>query len=77
MAQYERITHMSSTVITTNRMAHAKGAAEERQRTIYAITAHIASIQDRLKNTQSDLVRQAFVLAIIELNELQKTLEKS
>jgi hypothetical protein len=75
MAQSGGITLMSSTVITTNRMAHAKGAAEERQRTIYAITAHIASIQDRLKNTQSDLVRQAFVLAIIELNELQRTLE--
>jgi hypothetical protein len=58
-------------------MAHAKGVDEERQRTIYAFNAHIASIQDRLKNTQSDLVRQAFVLAIIELNELQRTLEQS
>jgi hypothetical protein len=77
MAQYERITHMSSTVITTNRMAHANGVAEERQRTIYAFNAHIASIQDRLKQTQSDLVRQAFVLAIIELNELRRTLEQS
>ena len=66
-----------SNVITTNRMAHAKGVAEERRRTIYAFNAHIAFIEDRLKNTQSDLVRQAFVLAIIELNELRRTLEQS
>ncbi len=67
---------MSSTVITTNRMAHLSGVEFEHKRTIYAFNAHIADIQDRLKNTQSDLVRQAYTLVIIELNQLQKTLEK-
>lgn len=66
---------MNSTVITTNRMAHLAGVEFEHKRTIYAINAHVADIQDRLKNTQSDLVRQAYTLVIIELNQLQKTLE--
>lgn len=66
-----------SNVITTNAMAHHAGVEFEHKRTLYAINAQIADIQDRLKNTQSDLVRQAFCLVIIELKELQRTLEKS
>jgi len=66
-----------SNVITTNAMARLQGERAERQRTIHAFEAHKAAIQDRLKHTQSDLVRQAFVLAIIEITELQRTLEKA
>jgi hypothetical protein len=68
---------MSSTVITTNAIASLSGMQFEHKRTIYAFNAHIADIQERMKNTQSDLVRQAYTLVIIELTELQKTLEKS
>jgi len=58
-------------------MARLQGERNERQRTIYAFEAHKAAIQDRIKHTQSDMVRQAFALAIIEINELQRTLEKA
>jgi len=68
---------MSSPAITTNAMARLQGERAERQRTIYAFEAHKAALHDRLKHTQSDLVRQAFVLAIIEITELQRTLENA
>ena len=68
---------MSNTVITTNATARLQGVRAERQRTHHAFEAHKAAIHDRLKHTQSDLVRQAFALAIIELTELQRTLEQS
>jgi hypothetical protein len=61
--------------ITTNKIAHERGMQDERKRTFYAFEAHKAMLQDRIKATQSLAVKQAFALAIIELSELQKTLE--
>ena len=62
--------------IVTNDIARKQGTAKERERTRYAIEAHKAMLQDRIKGTGSLLVKQAFAIAILELTELQKTLEK-
>ena len=64
------------TGIVTNEMARKQGQQTELQRTRYAIEAHKAMLQDRINQTSSDLVKQAFAIAIIELTELQRTLEK-
>lgn len=63
------------TGIVTNDMARKQGQKIEQQRTRYAIEAHKAMLQDRINATSSDLVKQAFAIAIIELTELQYTLE--
>lgn len=65
------------TGIVTNDTARKQGQHTEQQRTRYAIEAHKAMLQDRINETSSDLVKQAFAIAIIELNELQRTLEKA
>ena len=64
------------TGIVTNEMARKQGQQTEQQRTRYAIEAHKAMLQDRINATSSDLVKQAFAIAIIELTELQYTLDK-
>ena len=63
--------------ITTNLIAREHGIEQERKRTHYAIEAHKAMLTDRMKHTESDLVKQAFAVAIIELNELQRTLKET
>jgi len=63
--------------ITTNAIARERGTQTERQRTNYAITAQIAEIQDRINNSKNDTIRQAWTVAIIELTELQRTINGS
>jgi hypothetical protein len=63
--------------ITTNATARKQATHDEAMRTHYAIEAHKAMLQDRIKHTASDLVKQAFAVAIIELNELQQTLKET
>ena len=63
--------------ITTNLIAREHGIEQERKRTHYAIEAHKAMLVDRINATHSDLIKQAFAVAIIELNELQRTLKET
>jgi hypothetical protein len=63
--------------ITTNATARKQATHDEAMRTHYAIEAHKAMLHDRMKHTASDLVKQAFAVAIIELNELQRTLKET
>lgn len=63
--------------ITTNEMARKQATTDERLRTHYAIEAHKAMLTDRINNTHSDLIKQAFTIAIIELDELQRTLKET
>lgn len=63
-------------MITTNTIARSQGSMLEQQRTSYAITAHIADLQDRIRNSHNDEVKRAWTVAIIELQQLQRTLEK-
>lgn len=63
-------------MITTNAIARTNGALAERQRTAYAITAQIARLHDLIKVAQTDMAKNAWVVAIIELQELQRTLER-
>ena len=63
--------------ITTNATARKQATHDEAMRTHYAIEAHKAMLTDRMKHTASDLVKQAFAVAIIELNELQRTLKET
>lgn len=63
-------------MITTNAHARTQGATLENYRTKYAITAQIADLQDRIKNSNNDFIKQCWTVAIIELQELQRTLEK-
>lgn len=60
--------------ITTNAIARERGQQTERNRTNYAITAHIAELQDRITNSKNDFIKQAWTVAIIELHELQRTI---
>ena len=63
--------------ITTNATARQQATHDERMRTHYAFEAHKAMLHDRIKHTNSTAVKQAFALAIIEITELQRTLEKA
>lgn len=63
-------------MITTNAIAKEQATYLERQRTIYAITAQIAELKDRVKQAHNDFIKQAWTVAIIELQELQRTLER-
>lgn len=63
-------------MITTNAIAREQATYLERQRTAYAITAHIADLEDRVKQARNDFIKQAWTVAIIELRELQRTLER-
>ena len=62
--------------ITTNAMARETATQQERQRTRFAFEAHKAMLQDRIRETKVLAVKQAYALAIIEIGELQKTLEE-
>jgi hypothetical protein len=66
-----------TTPITTNRIARERGIQDEKQRTHYAIEAHKAMIVDRINQTHSDLIKQAFTITLIELEELQRTLKET
>jgi hypothetical protein len=66
-----------TTPITTNRIARERGIQDEKQRTYYAIEAHKAMIVDRINQTHSDLIKQAFTITLIELEELQRTLKET
>ena len=63
--------------ITTNLIAREHGLEQERKRTHYAIEAHKAMIVDRINQTHSDLIKQAFTITLIELEELQRTLKET
>jgi len=63
--------------ITTNLIAREHGIEQERKRTHYAIEAHKAMIVDRINQTHSELIKQAFTITIIELEELQRTLKET
>jgi hypothetical protein len=63
--------------ITTNLIAREHGIEQERKRTHYAIEAHKAMIVDRINNSHSDLIKQAFTITLIELEELQRTLKET
>jgi hypothetical protein len=63
--------------ITTNLIAREHGIEQERKRTHYAIEAHKAMLVDRINNSHSDLIKQAFTITIIELEELQRTLKET
>jgi hypothetical protein len=63
--------------ITTNLIAREHGIEQERKRTHYAIEAHKAMLVDRINQTHSDLIKQAFTITIIELEELQRTLKET
>jgi hypothetical protein len=63
--------------ITTNLIAREHGIEQERKRTHYAIEAHKAMLVDRINSTHSDLIKQAFTITIIELEELQRTLKET
>jgi hypothetical protein len=63
--------------ITTNLIAREHGIEQERKRTHYAIEAHKATIIDRINATHSDLIKQAFTITLIELEELQRTLKET
>lgn len=63
--------------ITTNEMARKQATNDERRRTHYAIEAHKAMIVDRINQTHSDLIKQAFTITLIELEELQRTLKET
>jgi hypothetical protein len=63
--------------ITTNEMARKQATNDERLRTHYAIEAHKAMIVDRINQTHSDLIKQAFTITLIELEELQRTLKET
>lgn len=63
--------------ITTNLIAREHGIEQERKRTHYAIEAHKAMIVDRINQTHSDLIKQAFTITLIELEELQRTLKET
>ena len=62
--------------ITTNLIAREHGIEQERKRTHYAIEAHKAMLVDRINQTHSELIKQAFTITIIELEELQRTLKE-
>jgi hypothetical protein len=66
-----------TTPITTNRIARERGIQDEKQRTHYDIEAHKAMIVDRINQTHSDLIKQAFTITLIELEELQRTLKET
>jgi hypothetical protein len=63
--------------ITTNLIAREHGIEQERKRTHYAIEAHKAMIVDRINQSHSDLIKQAFTITLIELEELQRTLKET
>jgi hypothetical protein len=63
--------------ITTNLIAREHGIEQERKRTHYAIEAHKAMLVDRINNSHSDLIKQAFTITLIELDELQRTLKET
>jgi hypothetical protein len=63
--------------ITTNLIAREHGIEQERKRTHYAIEAHKAMLVDRINQTHSELIKQAFTITIIELEELQRTLKET
>lgn len=63
--------------ITTNLIAREHGIEQERKRTHYAIEAHKAMIIDRINNTHSELIKQAFTITLIELEELQRTIKET
>ena len=63
--------------ITTNLIAREHGIEQERKRTHYAIEAHKAMLVDRINNSHSDLIKQAFTITLIELEELQRTLKET
>jgi hypothetical protein len=62
-------------MITTNAIARTEGAYAEQMRTTYAITAQIAELQERIQYSNNDFIKQAWTVAIIELQQLQRTLE--
>jgi len=62
-------------MITTNAIARTEGAYSEQMRTTYAITAQIAELQDRITNSNNTFIKQAWTVCIIELQQLQRTLE--
>lgn len=61
--------------ITTNAIAKERGQQLERQRTIYAINAQMAELQERITHSNNDFIKQAWTVAIIELQELKRTIE--
>jgi hypothetical protein len=63
--------------ITTNATARKQATHDEAMRTHYAIEAHKATLVDRINNSHSDLIKQAFTITLIELEELQRTLKET
>ena len=65
---------MNSPIITTNAIARQQGQLAERQKTAHAIVGQIASIKERIETTTKDDIKLAWTVAIIELEELARTL---
>jgi hypothetical protein len=66
---------MSSKPITTNAMAREEGREAQKYKTAKAIVAQRAAIQDRIHSTSREDIKLAWIVAIIELEELARTLE--
>jgi hypothetical protein len=70
MAQYERITHMNS-----NGAIRTAAIIDERSRCSLAIQTQIQVLQERIINTPSPALRQAWAIAIIELDTVSKIID--
>ena len=60
--------------ITTNAMAREEGRKAQELKTARAIVAQRAAIQDRILDASREDIRLAWTVAIIELEELARTL---
>jgi hypothetical protein len=56
-------------------MAREQGVLAQKQKTAHAIVAQRAAIQDRIQTTSRDDIKLAWTVAIIELEELARTLD--
>jgi hypothetical protein len=67
---------MSYIPITTNAMARTQGQHQERARCSLAIHSQIGQLHERISETQSVYMKQVWAIAILELQELARIIER-
>lgn len=53
-----------------------RAVQDERQRCAFIIKTQIQILQERIKQTKSDHMKQVWAIAIIELREIQRIIER-
>jgi hypothetical protein len=62
--------------ITTNAIARKLAVQQERDRCIFALEAQKQILYERIRESKNEEIKQAWTIAVIEIDEILKSIKK-